>query len=102
MTADKKSTVLDKLFIFWQIKSVAVSITCGLHILEQSLFLCSQSILVGLAWIAAQVTMRIAAVHGMMLGQSVWLLNVGLIECAMALGNLYLPSNMHVCFMSAS
>lgn len=49
-----------------------------------------QSILVCFAWIAAQITPRSTTVHGMMLGQSVWLFYIVFVESFMAFGNFYL------------
>ena len=46
-----------------------------------------------LAWIAAKITMRITAVHCVMLDQSMRLSNVSRIKRIVTLGNLYLPGN---------
>ena len=54
----------------------------------------------GLAWIAAQVTLRIATVHGMVFGQAMSLANVSIVVSAMTSSNLYLPSNGNICFVS--
>ena len=87
----KSKTFWLNLLRWWQ--AIAVSISALIRILKQAFLLCGQTILVCLAWIAAQVTFRIATVHGMMFGQSVRLLDVGSIETVVATSNFYLSGN---------
>lgn len=56
------------------------------------MFLGRQSILVCFAWISTQVALRIAAVHGMMFDQSVWLFDVVFVVGLMTSGNFDLSS----------
>jgi hypothetical protein len=70
--------------------------------LKQSFFLLGQTIFVGLARITAQEAVWITAIHGMMLDQTMWLSNVGLIVSTMRSGNLDLSGNGHVIFVTAT
>jgi hypothetical protein len=57
---------------------------------------------VSFAWVTAQETVRIAAVHGMMFGQPMRLFDIDIVESAVTFDNFYLPSNSSVSFVSAS
>lgn len=74
-------------------QAIAVPICVLIRILKHAFLLWGQSILVCLAWIATEIAFGIAAVHGMMFGQSVRLLDVGSIETVVATSNFYLSGN---------
>ena len=66
------------------------------------MFLGRQSILVCFAWISTQVALWIAAVHGMMFDQAVWLFDVVFVVGLMTSGNFYLSSYGIVVLLPAS
>jgi hypothetical protein len=70
-----------------------VPVSDSVWILEQSLFLLSQFVLVCLAWVATEIAFWVAAVHGMMLDQSMRLFDVLIIESSVALCNFDLFGN---------
>jgi hypothetical protein len=72
------------------------------HILKQPLFLSSKTVLVSLARIAAEITVGIATVHGMMFGMPVGLFDLLIVKPQSVLsGNFDLTSNGYISFVAA-